>query len=231
VLERALAAFADTGFCNAYGLTETSSTVAILGPDEHRAALESEDPAVRARLHSIGRPVPGVRVEIRDPDGAVLPAGAEGQLFLAGPQISGEYATGSALDGGGWFDTKDNARVDDQGYIFVSGRADDTIIRGGENIAPAEIEDVLSHHPAVLDSAVIGRPSEEWGQEIVAFIVADPAAEISSAEIREYVRSRLRGSRTPDDVVWVADLPRTPTGKLIRRELTDLLVAGATSSP
>ena len=141
VLERALAAFGDTDFVNAYGLTETSSTIAVLGPDDHRTALASDDPAVRARLGSAGRLLPSIEADVRD-----------GLLWVRGEQVSGEYAgMDSVLDDEGWFPTGDVAYIDGEGYLFIEGRADDTIIRGGENIAPAEIEDVLLRHAAVAE--------------------------------------------------------------------------------
>src|SRR4051812_25638386 len=107
VLERALALFPDTGFVNAYGLTETSSTIAVLGPDEHRAAVGSSDPAVQARLTSVGRVVPGVELQVRSDDGAVVTDGQPGLLFLRGEQVSGEYVGSSGVDADGWFATRD----------------------------------------------------------------------------------------------------------------------------
>jgi acyl-CoA synthetase (AMP-forming)/AMP-acid ligase II len=220
VLERALISLPDTDFTNAYGLTETSSTIAVLGPDEHRDALTATDPAVRDRLASAGRLVPGVQGQIRDELGAVLDAGETGQLWVRGDQVSGEYlGAGSMLDDDGWFHTRDLGRFDDDGYLFISGRTDDTIIRGGENIAPAEIEDVLVLHPSVREVAVIGVPDDEWGARIVAVVVAEPGVAVTGGELKEYVRARLRGSRTPDEVVFRTELPHTPTGKLLRREL------------
>jgi acyl-CoA synthetase (AMP-forming)/AMP-acid ligase II len=220
VLERALRAFPGTSFVNAYGLTETSSTIALLDPEDHRNALASEDPIVRARLSSIGRPVPGIEIQIRDESGSEVAIGQAGALWVRGAQVSGEYrGQGSALDGDGWFHTRDLCRSDAEGYLFIEGRADDTIIRGGENIAPAEIEDVLIHHGAVLDVAVVGIPDEEWGERICAVIVREPGAEPNPEELRAFVRERIRGSRTPDEIVWRSELPHTPTGKLLRREL------------
>ncbi|WP_300608757.1 class I adenylate-forming enzyme family protein [Trebonia sp.] len=222
VLLRALAAFPGTGFVNAYGLTETSSTIALLGPEEHREALDSSDPVKRARLASVGRPVPGIEVQVRREDGTPAEPGAPGELWIRGPQVSGAYAEqGSVLDEAGWFPTRDIARLDSDGYLFIEGRADDTIIRGGENIHPAEIEDVLLTHPGISDVAVVGLPDEEWGHKIVAVVVPRPAVTLEENEIRAYVRARLRGSRTPDEVAWRAGLPRTPTGKLLRRQLVE----------
>jgi len=220
VLERALQLFPQVGFVNAYGLTETSSTIAVLTPEDHRQALDSDDPRLRARLASTGRPVPGIEAEVRGPDGRPAAPGEAGELWVRGPQVSGFYqGIGSVLDDDGWFPTRDQARIDSDGYLFIEGRADDTIIRGGENIAPAEIEDVLARHAAVRDVAVVGVPDDEWGEKIVAALVPREGATIDPDEIRAFVRARLRGSRTPDEVIVRGELPYTPTGKLLRREI------------
>ncbi|MBF6191568.1 MULTISPECIES: class I adenylate-forming enzyme family protein [Nocardia] len=222
LVRKALDLLPEVGFVNAYGLTETSSTIAVLGPADHRTAHRSGDPAVARRLGSVGRPVPGIEVQIRDDDGRVLPAGATGELFVRGPQVSGRYTgIGSVLDEEGWFPTKDVAMLDADGYLFIGGRADDTIIRGGENIAPAEIEDVLVEHPAVREVAVVGVEDAQWGQIIVAVVVPANGATPDPAALRDYVRARLRGSRTPDRIVFRDSLPTTPTGKVLRRELAD----------
>jgi len=219
VIRRALELFPITAFVNAYGLTETSSTIALLGPDDHRLAQYSDDPVQRARLSSAGMPLPGVTVEIRDSRGTVLPAGEVGEIHVRGDQISGEYIEkGSLLDVHGWFPTKDNGYVDDAGYLFVIGRNDDVIIRGGENMSPGEIEDVLLTHPEIRDAAAFGVASTEWGECVTVAIVAESETP-SPDEIRELVRSRLRSSRVPSHVVFVDDLPYNDTGKLLRREL------------
>jgi acyl-CoA synthetase (AMP-forming)/AMP-acid ligase II len=228
VLEAALGAFPETGFVNAYGLTETSSTIAVLGPDDHRAAFASDDPTVRARLGSAGRPVPGVEFEIRDEAGTPVGVGEPGLLWVRGEQVSGEYeGLGSVLDAEGWFPTKDGAFLDADGYVFITGRSDDTIIRGGENIAPAEIEDVLGRHEQVRDVAVCGAPDDTWGQKIVAAVVLQPGESATAEDLRGYVRGQLRGSRTPDVVVFVDELPYTPTGKLLRNQVAQLVADGA----
>lgn len=220
VLERALGIFPTVDFVNAYGLTETSSTIAVLGPDDHRAAVATDDTAIRARLSSAGRLVAGVEGQIRSADGTVCGTDEPGELYVRGPQISGEYVgTGSTLDDESWFPTKDRAWFDSDGYLFIEGRMDDTIIRGGENVAPAEIEDALLSHPDVRDAAVVGRPDDEWGERIVAFVVPKQFPAPSSEAMRDWVRDRLRGSKTPDDVYFREDLPHTATGKLLRREL------------
>jgi acyl-CoA synthetase (AMP-forming)/AMP-acid ligase II len=218
VLERAIRLFPTVDFVNAYGLTETSSTIAVLGPDDHRAALR-DDPVARARLGSAGRLLPGIEVQIRGPEG-VLADGSAGDVHVRGEQVSGEYrGVGSQLDDGGWFATRDRGWVDDDGYLFIEGRTDDTIIRGGENIAPAELEDVLVEHPHVREVAVVGVHDTQWGQAIVAVVVPVAGVEPDPDELREHVRKVLRGSRTPDRVVFRDELPTNATGKLLRREL------------
>ncbi|MEV3905868.1 long-chain fatty acid--CoA ligase [Mycobacterium sp. NPDC050551] len=220
LVRTALELLPDVGFVNAYGLTETSSTIAVLGPDDHRAAFGADDPVAARRLGSVGQVVPGIEVQIRADDGTVLGPGETGELHVRGDQVSGRYAEiGSVLDAEGWFPTKDVAMLDEQGYLFIGGRSDDTIIRGGENIAPAEIEDVLVEHPDVHDVAVIGPEDPQWGQIIVAVVVPAAGADPDPDLLREHVRSHLRGSRTPDRVIFRAELPTNATGKVLRREL------------
>jgi acyl-CoA synthetase (AMP-forming)/AMP-acid ligase II len=215
VIQKALALFPHTGFTNAYGLTETSSTIALLGPDDHRAALASDDPKVRARLTSLGQALPTVEIEIRDEDGKPLPAGEAGEIYVRGDQVSGEYKEKSALVEGGWFPTRDAGFIDEDGYIFLSGRADDVIVRGGENMSPGEIEDVLLTHPAIAD---------EWGEAVgIAVVLREGHGEPGESELKELIRGRLRSSRVPDKVAFVAELPYNEMGKLLRREVKKIL--------
>ncbi|WP_029114779.1 class I adenylate-forming enzyme family protein [Mycobacterium sp. URHB0044] len=231
LVRKALSLLPEVGFVNAYGLTETSSTIAVLTPDDHRAALVAADDAVARRLGSVGQPVPGIEVQIRADDGTVLDAGETGELFVRGEQVSGRYTDiGSVLDAEGWFPTKDVASLDADGYLFIGGRSDDTIIRGGENIAPAEIEDVLVEHAHVRDCAVVGADDPEWGQIIVAVVVPTAGIDPDPDELREHVRGQLRGSRTPDRVVFRDELPTNATGKVLRRELVAELNAQQTAA-
>jgi acyl-CoA synthetase (AMP-forming)/AMP-acid ligase II len=220
VIERALRRLPGVAFTNAYGLTETSSTICLLGPDDHRAAAASDDPAVRARLGSVGRPLPAIEIEVRDGRGQVLADGQPGVLFVRGAQVSGEYRdSGTTLDAEGWFATRDRGWIDRDGYVFLDGRADDVIVRGGENISPGEIEAVLRAHPAVADAAVVAIASEEWGEAVGALVVLDPARAASGVELKQWVRERLRGSRVPERVLFRDRLPYNELGKLLRREL------------
>jgi acyl-CoA synthetase (AMP-forming)/AMP-acid ligase II len=219
VLRRVMDLLPDVGLTNAYGLTETSSTIAVLGPDDHRAARDGDLLAV-SRLASAGKVLPTVEIEVRDPEGEPLAAGtdAPGEIWVRGEQVSGEYArTAAPLDEDGWFPTRDRGWLDADGYLFIEGRSDDTIIRGGENIAPAEIEEVLLRHPGIAQVAVVGVPDDEWGQRIGAVVVRRPGADLDAAAVQDFARASLRSSKTPEVVRFADDHPHTETGKLLRR--------------
>jgi acyl-CoA synthetase (AMP-forming)/AMP-acid ligase II len=219
VIERAMQLLPYVGFVNAYGLTETSSTIAVLGPQEHREAFASDQSAVRARLGSVGQPLPSVEVEIRDPDGAQLLAGERGEVWVRGEQVAGEYLGRSVLTSDGWFPTNDGGWLDEEGYLFVEGRLDDIIVRGAENLSPGEIEDALAAHPALAEAAVVGIPDEEWGETVAAVVVLQPGATATADELRDWVHARLRSSRTPTIIEFRQQLPYSELGKLLRRVL------------
>ena len=218
VVERALALMPHVDFVNGYGLTETSSTVAVLTAEDHRQAISSDDPNVRRRLGSVGRPLPSLELEIRGPEGEVLPPGQSGEVYVRGEQISGEYLHRKVLQDDGWFATNDAGWMDEEGYLFVEGRLDDVIVRGGENISPGEIEDVLRQHPQVADVAVFGLPDDQWGEKVACAVVTkDPRP--ATADLSEWVRSRLRSTKTPEVWAYRDALPYNDTGKLLRRQL------------
>jgi acyl-CoA synthetase (AMP-forming)/AMP-acid ligase II len=222
VIQRAMELFPETDFTNAYGLTETSSTITVLGPDEHRLAAASDDESVRRRLVSVGVPLPGIELEIRDDEGALQPTGERGEIYVRGEQVSGEYeGRGSVVDTDGWFPTRDAGFVDGEGFLFIDGRADDVIVRGGENMSPGEIEDVLLEHPAVSDAAVVGIPSEEWGEAVVAALVTSDS--VTTAELQAWVKERMRSSRVPERLEFWDELPYNETGKLLRRVVKERL--------
>ncbi|HMD92441.1 MAG TPA: class I adenylate-forming enzyme family protein [Trebonia sp.] len=231
-IEAALRLLPHVDFVNGYGLTETSSTIAVLGPGDHRR-FAAGDAAGRRRLSSVGRPLPSVEIEIRGPGGAPAGPGVSGEVFVRGEQVAGEYLPdplaptsrdGARLDDGGWFATRDAGYLDEEGYLFLDGRLDDIIVRGGENLSPGEIEDVLLEHPAVREAAVVGLPDPEWGEQVVAVVVpvADRAAD--AAALQRWVRDRLRSSRTPSRVDFVSALPYTETGKLLRRKIREQII-------
>jgi len=223
VIERALELIPHVNFVNAYGLTETSSSIAILGPDDHRAALASDDPSVRARLGSVGRPLPTVVIEIRDPEGNPLPPGERGEIWVSGEQVSGEYAKRRSGEAGGWFQTNDGGYFDEEGFLFVEGRLDDVIVRGGENLSPGEIEDVLLHHDTVLEACVVGIPDDEWGEVVAAVVVLNDNTKATEVELSEWVVAHLRSSRRPSIVEFRTELPYSDTGKVLRRVLREEL--------
>jgi acyl-CoA synthetase (AMP-forming)/AMP-acid ligase II len=228
VLERALHLFPDTGFVNAYGLTETSSTVAVLGPDDHRAAFASDDSTARARLSSVGRPVPGIEVRVVGDDGAEVGVGASGEIQIRGAQVSGAYmGQGRQTDSDGWLQTGDRGSVDADGYVFVEGRGDDTIIRGGENLSPAEIEDVLLRHPAIATCAVVGLPDEEWGARVGAMVSPRAGADVDIDDVRQFAHDLLGSLKTPEVLVVCDELPHTASGKILRRQIRATLSSEA----
>ncbi len=218
VIEHAMRLFPNAEFTNAYGLTETSSTVAVLGPQDHRVAAASNYPAIRRRLVSVGQALPGVEVQIRDDGGTLLGAGQRGEIYVRGEQVSGEYVgTGSLLDADGWFPTRDAGSMDAGGYLFLEGRADDVIVRGGENMSPGEIEDVLLEHPAVADVAIVGIPDEQWGEVVAAAVVLKSGQKADAAVLQQWVKDRMRSSRVPNVLMFWPELPYNETGKLLRR--------------
>ena len=217
VIERALELLPEINFTNAYGLTETSSTITLLDPDDHRDAFNHVDPAIRSKLGSVGKPLPSVEIEIRDDNGNNLGPFEAGEIFVRGPQVSGEYLEYKALLDDGWFPTRDNGYLDNHNYLYLSGRADDVIVRGGENISPAEIENLLHEHPVVIDVAAVGIPSEEWGEAIALAIVLKKDAVLTEDEIESLIRAKLRSSRVPETILFSSELPYNETGKLLRR--------------
>ena len=225
VIRRAIEAFPpQVQFINAFGQTETTSTVTMLGPDDHRLeGSPSEIERKLQRLASIGRPLPDVEVAILDSDGRALPAGAVGEIAIRTERVMRGYygqddATRLTLQDG-WLRTRDLGWMDDDGYVFLAGRASDLIIRGGENIAPAEVELALASHPAVEEVAVFGVPDEDWGERVAAAVVLRPVSEISAEALIEHTRQRLASFKKPEVIFFVKQLPKSPLGKVVRREL------------
>ncbi|HSB96238.1 MAG TPA: class I adenylate-forming enzyme family protein [Spongiibacteraceae bacterium] len=225
VIERAMALFPDIAFTNAYGLTETSSTICLLDPNDHRAAATSDDAAIRRRLVSVGKALPTIELQVRGDNGEIVGSNIVGDVHVRGDQVSGSYlGVGSLLDADGWFPTRDRGYLDDGGYLFLDGRADDVIVRGGENISPGEIEEILSMHPAVADVAVVAMPSQQWGETIAAAVVLKNNRQVSIAqapdlvkELQALVKDNLRSSRVPEAIVFKDELPYNEMGKVLRR--------------
>ncbi|EID78223.1 MULTISPECIES: class I adenylate-forming enzyme family protein [Rhodococcus] len=214
VLTRAMAAFPNAQFVQGYGMTETAVIASLLGAT-HRLG--------GPRLKSAGRATLHVQIIIADEDGNEVPRGAVGEILTRGDNIMLGYwnrpeETAAALRGG-WLHTGDLAYMDDEGYIFIVDRAKDMIITGGENVYSTEVENVLSHHPAVLRCAVIGVPDEQWGERVHAIIVPQPGQTVAVEEIREHVKTRLAGFKAPRTIELVQALATTATGKIDKRAL------------
>ena len=217
VIEEAMRRFPRScQFVGSYGQTETGGTVCVLDADDHRGARDGDPAAVR-RLGSIGRPIEGVEIEVLDDGGSAL-----------GPEEQGELAVrfaDAATDG--WRRTGDLGYKDAGGYVYLTSRRDDLIIRAGENIDPAEIEHVLASHPAVADVAVAGLPDEEWGQVVGAFVVLRPGVDASPDDLVSHAKRSLASFKAPERVLFLTALPRSTMGKLSRRDL----VAAALNAP
>ena len=226
VVRKAIELFPDnTGFVNAFGQTETNSTLSVLGPDDHKLNGSQEEVERNLkRLTSVGKPLPDVEVAILDDDNKPLPADEIGEVVIRTPRAMKGYAgqesaTAALFDDEGWLHTRDMGYLDQDGYIYLVGRKDDLIIRGGENIAPAEIEAVLHAHPAVDEAAIIGVPDEQWGQKIAAFVAVRPGQTVTEDELEEFCRQRLSSFKKPEDIHFMDELPKNHMGKILKKEL------------
>ncbi|MCW2570832.1 MAG: hypothetical protein JWO88_890 [Frankiales bacterium] len=193
-----------------YGCTETS-------------ALISAQPNEARRIGSVGKPVSGVHVRIEAPDGTVLPPGEDGEICVAGPTLMTGYwkspeATAQAVRDG-WLHTGDVGHFDEDGYLYVVDRIKDLIIRGGFNVYPRDVEDVLLSHPAVVGAAAVGRPDPKLGEEVVAFVQLAPDASITADEVIAFAREHLGAYKYPREVRFVDSLPLTSVMKLDRKVL------------
>ena len=234
VIRDAITKFPDTRFINAFGQTETASTITMLPPDDHILTGTPEQVEIKLRrLSSIGKPLDDVEVMIVSEDGAPVPDGEVGEIVARGSRMMSGYwrqdeATGDTIRSG-WLYTGDLAWQDEDGYIYLAGRARDFIKRGGEMISPEEVEQTLLEHPGVAEAAVIGVPDLEWGEEVRAVVVREGDA-ISEGELIEFCRQRLAGFKRPRSVVFIGSLPRNVMGKVMKRDLRDQLNDPVTSN-
>ncbi|HEY8692243.1 MAG TPA: AMP-binding protein [Chloroflexota bacterium] len=206
-------------FVNAFGQTETTSTVTMLGPEDHRLEGSPEEVETKLRrLRSIGAPLPGVDIRILDEAGSPLPPGEIGEIAIRSDHLMrGYYGDESPPARDGFLWTRDLGWIDDDGYVYLAGRKSDLIMRGGENIAPDEIEAVLESHPDVEEAAAIGLPDEEWGERVAAIVVR--AGGVSAEDLVEFCRQRLASFKKPDTIFFVDELPRNALGKVLRKDL------------
>ncbi len=205
VLKAALRTF-DCELFGVYGLTETTGGVVLLSPADH----ERED-----LLRAAGRPSPWMELRVVD-----------GEVWLRGPNVMAGYAnrpaeTAAALTDDGWLRTGDGGYLNAEGYLFLTDRLKDMIVTGGENVYPIEVEEALSHHPAVAEVAVIGVPDGRWGEAVKALVVVRPGMTTGAEELVAFARERLAGYKLPRWIELVEDLPHTPSGKVVKHELRE----------
>jgi long-chain acyl-CoA synthetase len=202
-----------------YGLTETTGGVVQLAPEDHDA-----DGPRQHLLRSAGRPLPWVEMRVVGPEGGDCAPGEVGEVWLRAPNVMAGYYersddTAAALSPDGWLRTGDGGYRDQEGYLFLTDRIKDMIVSGGENVYPVEVEEALSHHPAVSDVAVIGVPDERWGETVMAIVVRTPGSSVDGAELVAFARERLAAYKLPRCVEFVSELPRNPAGKVLKRDL------------
>lgn len=217
LLESAMKALPHSGFGQLYGLTETSGPITYLTPDDHHAIVAG---ATELAL-SCGAPTAGVELQVHDQYGQPLPAGDIGEIVCRSPQVMRGYwnranETLAAIQDG-WFYTGDVGYIDAKGYLYLYDRKRDMIITGGENVYPAEVENILYGHPAIADVAVISVPDERWGEAVKAVVVLKPDVLLSADELIAYAKGKVAGFKVPKSVDFVTDLPRNATGKVLRR--------------
>ncbi|MDX1376843.1 MAG: long-chain-fatty-acid--CoA ligase [Burkholderiales bacterium] len=213
-------------FIQVYGLTETTGAITALAPEDH----DPEGPK-KHLLRSAGRPIRGVELRVVDPaTGADCAEGAVGEVWIrtlqnmkgywANPQATADAFVDRDASGWGWFRSGDAGYLRD-GYLFLHDRIKDMILSGGENIYPAEVENVLMQHPAIADGAVIGVPDAQWGEAVKACVVLRPGAQAGAGEIIEYMRARLAHYKCPKSIDFLEAIPRNPTGKILKRVLRE----------
>jgi len=231
VLRKTIERFPGRALINAFGGTETSSTIAALRAEDQvitgKETEQERERKLKRLATAIGLPMDDVEIQVRDEEGRPLPQGKTGEIVAKGPRIMRGYwrdeeKTKKAFTPDGWYRTGDMGYVDEEGYIYLSGRADDLIVRGGENIGPDEVESVLSTHPKIEEAAVIGVKDIEWGQQVRAIVRLRAGETATEQEIMDFCRLRLAGFKRPSSVVFVKEeLPKTSTGKVLRRTLRE----------
>ncbi|MBM4463097.1 MAG: long-chain-fatty-acid--CoA ligase [Chloroflexi bacterium] len=228
VIKKAIEVLPHVRFINAFGQTETASTITMLGPEDHviSGTPEEKEKKLKRLASSIGRAMADVEMKVVDEEGRDLPPGEIGEFVARGPRVMSGYwkdaeKTAKAFTKDGWLRTGDTGYRDEEGYFYLAGRGDDMIIRGGENISPEEVENVLYSHPKIEEAAVIGIPDPDWGQEPRAIVVLKKGQTATAEEIIEHCRQKLSSFKRPRSVVFVNELPRNPMGKVLKRVLRE----------
>lgn len=199
-----------------FGMTEIAGSATVLGPGDH-------DLAKPHLLRTVGKPYPGVGIEIRDPNRAVLPRGVAGEIWIRSPSVMLGYSnlpdkTAEAMVDG-WYASGDGGFLDEDGYLQLTDRIKDLIVSGGENVYPAEVEEALRQHPAVLDAAVVAVADDRWGEMVAAAVELRPEATVTTAELQQFARGRIAAFKCPKLIHFVRQLPRTVSGKVQRAEV------------
>ena len=222
-IRRTMEKFPGAEIQQGYGLTETSPILTTLDPEEHREALESGE---YERLKAVGRPVISVDLRIFDDDGDEVPVGEAGEVVVRGPNVTKGYLNRPEENArafrGGWFHTGDVGMVDAEGYMYLLDRKKDMIITGGENVYSSEVEAALYQHPDVHEAAVVGVPDEKYGEALFAVIVPAPGASLTEDEIVAHCRERIGGYKIPRRMAFVAEMPKSAMGKILKTELRKL---------
>ncbi|MGO9934704.1 MAG: long-chain-fatty-acid--CoA ligase [Steroidobacteraceae bacterium] len=212
-------------FAQVYGMTEATGTVACLSPSDHK------DPGMECRMRSCGKALANVDICIMDARGEVLPRGVIGEICIrAGSLMTGYWKLPAATEEAfyqDWYRSGDAGYLDEAGYLYLHDRIKDLIISGGENIYPAEVENAICDHAAVAEAAVIGVPDRLWGETVKAIIVLRKGACVTQAELTQFVRGRIAGFKVPKSIEFVDTLPKTSSGKILRRELRSTTVKEA----
>ncbi|MBM2824607.1 MAG: acyl-CoA synthetase [Dehalococcoidales bacterium] len=227
VIKKALDCFPGVNFINAFGQTETASTVTMLGPEDHVITGTPEEKERKLkRLSSIGKPMPDVEMRVLDENGNELPTGETGEIVARGPRVMTGYwkdkeKTDKTIDKDGWVHTGDMGYKDEEGYFFLAGRSTDMIKRGGEFISPEEVEIVMHSHPKIEEAALIGIPDVEWGEVPMCVVVLKKGMTATPEELMEFCRNELASFKRPRSVVFVDELPRNPMGKVLKRVLRE----------
>jgi acyl-CoA synthetase (AMP-forming)/AMP-acid ligase II len=226
VIKGAIAAFPGVQFINAFGQTETASTITMLSPEDHVLTGTPEEIEKKLkRLTSVGKPLDDVEVAIMDEDGHQLPPGQVGEVAARGERLmSGYWRDEGATKGafhGDWLFTGDLGYIDQDGYIYLAGRSKDFIKRGGEMVSPEEVEQVLMAHPEVDDAAVIGVPDVQWGERVRAVVVLHKGRSIETQELIKDCHHRLASFKRPESIVFAKELPRNHMGKVLKRVLRE----------